>query len=179
MKLLIQNFLLFQVGWLACVLGGASEHAWIGVAAVSVIIAIHLKFAKVARPELYLIGFAIIIGGIWDGLLTYTGLLQFENGIYIDGMAPYWIIAMWALFATTLNVSMRWMKGKTMLAAAFGLIGGPLAYFAGHKLGAVEFTNLMQTMLAIGIGWAVIMPALMYLADRYNGYDLATEEVKA
>jgi len=77
---------------------------------------------------------------------------------------------MWPLFATTLNVSMKWMKGKYLLASLFGAIGGPLAYLAGHRLGAVEFSSTLNAMFVIGIGWAVMMPLLVNLAERFNGY---------
>ena len=33
---------------------------------------------------------------------------------------------MWMLFATTLNVSMRFLRGRPWMAAVFGLTGGPL-----------------------------------------------------
>jgi hypothetical protein len=77
---------------------------------------------------------------------------------------------MWALFATTLNVSMTWMKGRYLLAALVGLIGGPLAYYAGHKLGAVNFSNTMMTLTVVGAGWFFIMPLLVYFSEKFNGY---------
>ena len=89
----------------------------------------------------------------------------------ITGLVPFWLIAMWALFATTLNVSMRWMKNKYLLASAFGAIGGPIAYYAGHRIGAVDFNDTWTAMIAVGAGWAVIMPGLMALTTRFNGYE--------
>jgi hypothetical protein len=44
---------------------------------------------------------------------------------------------MWIAFATTLNVSMRWLRGRPELALLFGAVGGPLAFYAGERLGAV------------------------------------------
>ena len=74
------------------------------------------------------------------------------------------------LFATTLNVSLKWMKRRYLLAAVFGGLGGPLAYYAGHRLGAVGFSDIQTALLAVGIGWAFIMPLLMLLAERFDGY---------
>ena len=178
MALIIQNFLLFQIGWLACVLGGASTNmAWVGVVLVSGIIAVHMLKANDARPEMQLIVLTTLLGTGWDSLLTTLGLYEFKNGLFIAGLAPYWLIAMWALFATTLNVSMTWMKGRYLLASLVGLIGGPLAYYAGHKLGAVDFTNPTMSLLTVGAGWLIIMPVLVFFSEKFNGY-LPGETVK-
>jgi hypothetical protein len=78
---------------------------------------------------------------------------------------------MWALFATTLNLSMSWLKGRPWLAAAFGAVGGPLAYVAGRKLGGVEMNEPALALLVQGLGWAVMMPLLLRLAARLNGFE--------
>ena len=181
MFLLIQNFVLFQIGWFACVLGGANaQYAWLGSLIVAVIIVVHVLRAGNPPDEIRLIVLATVIGTLWDSSLTLAGLYQFNAGVILDGMAPHWLIAMWALFATTLNVSMKWLQGRYLLAAVFGGLGGPLAYFAGHKLGAVDFNPMMTTLVIMGIGWSLIMPLLVYLSSIYNGYtSLADNKLKA
>ncbi len=171
MSLMLQNFILFQVGWFSCVIGGASsDYHWVGVAVVTAIIVVHLVRANNTRNEMLLIAITTILGTAWDSSLMLAGLLSFTNGVVISSLVPLWMIAMWALFATTLNVSMKWMKHKYLLAALFGAIGGPVAYYAGHRLGAVDFTNTLTALLAVGVGWAIIMPTLMALSTRFNGY---------
>lgn len=171
MSLMVQNFILFQVGWFSCVIGGAVQgYAWVGVVVVLAIAAIHLMRANEMRYEVMLILVTTILGTSWDSGLMIAGLFVFSNGIFLDGLVPYWMIAMWALFATTLNVSMKWMKDKYLLAALFGAIGGPVAYYAGHRLGAVGFNDALVTLSAVAVGWAVIMPLLMALTKYFNGY---------
>lgn len=168
---LIQNFVLFQVGWLSCVIGGASRDFQLaGVFAVIAIVIIHLLRAGNMKSELMLIVVTLLIGTAWDSALLNAGLYTFSVGVVIDGLVPLWLISMWALFATTLNVSMKWMKGRYLLAAVLGGIGGPLAYYAGFRLGAVEFEHVATSLMAVAIGWSVIMPALMALSERFNGY---------
>ena len=41
MKTIVINFVLFQIGWLACVVGGATGYPWFGPAIVLAIIAYH------------------------------------------------------------------------------------------------------------------------------------------
>ena len=171
MSLMLQNFILFQVGWFSCVIGGASnEYNWVGVAVVAAIIVVHMARAHDVRSETMLIIVTTMLGTTWDSGLTMAGLFSFANGVVVAGLVPLWLIAMWSLFATTLNVSMKWMKGRYLLAAAFGAIGGPLAYYAGHRIGAVDFSNTLAALLAVSAGWALIMPLLMAFSTKFNGY---------
>ena len=171
MPLMLQNFILFQAGWFACVLGGASaEYMWAGTVVAAVIVAVHLARATNLRSEALLVLLTAAVGTAWDSGLMMAGLYTFHNGAVVSGLIPVWMIAMWLLFATTLNVSMTWMKGRYLLAAIFGAIGGPVAYYAGHRLGAVDFNNTSMTMIAVAVGWSIIMPTLMLLTTRFNGY---------
>ena len=87
------------------------------------------------------------------------------------------LLPMWMIFATTLNLSLRWLKGRWWLGTLFGAVGGPLAYYAGYKLGGVDFYQPMWLSLAaLGVVWAVAMPSLMYLADRFDGVAAASPQ---
>jgi hypothetical protein len=168
MRLLV-HFVAFQLGWFACVLGAAQGLPWLGPVVVAVVVALHLATARRAAPELCLVLSAMAIGLVVDSLLLATGWLQYSVGVLLPGLAPYWIVAMWALFATTLNVSMGWMRGRTVLAVLMGAIGGPLSYLAGEKLGAIELTQPVHALAALAVAWAIAMPALMWLASRFDG----------
>ncbi len=166
---MFMNFAAFQVGWFSSVIGGASQLPWIGPVAVMLAILLHLYFARRPQAELMLIVSCGLIGAAFDSLLVAAGWVSYSSGIFFEYAAPYWIIAMWMLFATTLNVSMRWMNGRPVLAAAMGLVAGPMSYVAGNKLGAIEFVNETAALAALAVGWAVMLPLLMRLAERLNG----------
>lgn len=163
------NFALFQVAWFACVLGGANGLAWAGPAVVAAVAAYHLSRAADPQGELALLAIAAAMGTVFDSALVATGLLSYPTGQWHPLVAPYWIIALWVAFATTLNVSLNWLKGRHLLGAAFGAIGGPLAYFGGSKLGGVTFSEPALALVALAIGWAVITPALVVIAARLDG----------
>ncbi|MDJ0881576.1 MAG: DUF2878 domain-containing protein [Gammaproteobacteria bacterium] len=167
---LIINFVLFQLGWFACVLGGAWNLPWLGTVSVMAILAYHLSTADDRLNESSLIGIAVLLGFVWDSILVATGLLTYQSGMFHSELAPHWIIAMWALFASTLNVSLSWLKDRYFVALIFGAAGGPLAYYAGLKLGAVDMPNQFLALTALGFGWAVIMPFLMWASMRFNGF---------
>jgi len=169
MKDIIINAAVFQVGWLCCVLAGANQVPWLGTALALLIVLWHVSSANDIRKELSLILIVVAIGAVWDSLLVYAGWLQYPSGTLISGTAPHWIIPMWALFATTLNVSLRWLKHRPLPGLVLGAVAGPAAYFAGYKLGGVQFPDMTTALLALAGGWAVLMPLLMALSNRFDG----------
>ena len=165
------NFAAFQLAWFACVLGGAHDKVAAGTLAVAAVVALHLALAPRPGLEARLVAIVTAIGLAWDSLIVSLGLMTYPSGMFAPGVAPLWILAMWALFATTLNLSMGWLKGRPWLAVAFGAFGGPLAYLAGKKLGGVEMNEPWLALLVQGFGWALMMPLLLRLAARLNGFD--------
>ena len=170
MPLVLANFILFQLGWFACVLGAANDLPWLGVVVVGAIVAFHLAMADSPYREIQLIILTVFVGGLWDSLMVVTGQLVYTNGMLISSMAPYWILSMWLLFATTFNISLRWMKNRLLLAAALGASFGPIAYYAGSMLGAVTMPDTLTSSLVIGLGWLFIMPMLMQLSNFFDGF---------
>ncbi|RQW79988.1 MAG: DUF2878 domain-containing protein, partial [Methylococcus sp.] len=106
-----------------------------------------------------------LIGMTWESLLVKFGIVSYSGYPDAAAFAPYWIVAMWVLFATTINHGLRWIKRSWIVASAAGLIGGPLAFFSGAQLGAVEFSNTALALATIGVGWAVLLPILALVAD--------------
>lgn len=165
------NILGFQIGWFACVLGGASRHPWLGTAVAFGLLALHLWHAPRARLEARLLLAAAAIGILFDTALVRLGLATFPSGAVIAGTAPVWMTCMWMLFAATLNVSLAWLKSRLPLAGVLGLIGGPMAYLAGERLGGIALARpLSTTVLVLAAGWAVLTPLLVWLARRLDGF---------
>ena len=163
------NFMVFQAAWFATVLGAAKDAPWVGPIVVLAAAVLHLRNTRLPLIEARLLASAMVLGLVVDSLLLASGWIAYPNGQWIPALAPYWIVAMWALFATTLNVSMRWMRGRYVLAALFGAIGGPLSYYAGSRLGAMTFVDTQAAVAALAVAWALAMPALMWLAARLDG----------
>ncbi len=129
--------------------------------------------AQRPAPEALLVAAAATVGLAWDSALVALGLMSYPSGNFAPGLAPHWIIAMWALFATSLNLSMSWLKGRPRLAALFGAVGGPMAYLAGERLGGLEMPDPVLALAVQAVGWAIILPLLTRLATRLNGFEPA------
>ncbi len=160
----IANFVAFQAGWFACVLGAAHGLPWAGTAFAAVIIVTHVFFAEQPRREIRLVAMALLIGIVWDSALVMLGWLDFSSGFFIAGVAPYWILALWALFAITLRHSLAWLQTRLLTAAVVGAIAGPLAYWGGLRLGAVILVEPLHALVALSIGWGLFTPLLLRLA---------------
>ncbi len=172
MKLVVLNLLFFKLAWVACVAGAAAGIPLAGAIAVAAVAAFHLKQAREPRSELLLLTAAAGLGFAWETALVATGVLSYDAGVLAAGIAPYWIVAMWVLFATTLNVGMRWLHKSNLVAIAAGAIGGPLSFLAGERAGAVSFADPLLSLGVISIGWALLLPILVRVAARFDGHSL-------
>lgn len=167
---LIVNFVAFLTAWLACVLGGAHGLPWVGVAVTALIVALHLRLSVRPVREMMLLLFAGIYGAWWDGFLAGVGWLVYPSGTFAQWVAPTWIIAMWVAFATTINASLRPLRGRWWPAFGLGAVGGPAAYAAVAALGGVSFPDTLVAMAVLSAGWSFILPVLVYLGARLDGY---------
>lgn len=170
-SLIISNLVLFQIGWFACVLGGAHELPWLGAFTAGLIITVHLWLARDMLSELKLLSLALLVGLIFESLMVVLQLAQYSSGMLLPVMAPVWMILMWPLFATTLNVSLRWIKPlSSWWLALMGAVLAPMAYFGGARLQAVAFNDMALSLSIIALGWALLLPALVKFAKHFNGY---------
>lgn len=165
----IVNFLAFVAGWFGCVLGAAAGYPWVGVIIVLMVAALHLSI--VARPatELRLMGLALLVGLVVDSLLVAGGFVTYDEGNFASGFAPYWIIFMWVGFSTTWNGSMRFLRGRPVLAMLFGALAGPGLYALGMHFGALEFSTTLSTLLVLSAVWAVVVPLVVKLGEHLDG----------
>ncbi|MBK5966017.1 hypothetical protein CCR95_18520 [Thiocystis minor] len=171
MTRIITNLIAFQIGWFACVLGGANRLPWVGVGVVALVAGLHLSQSRHPRRESALLLTIGLLGAVWDSLLVRFGFLDYPSGMLLPWLAPVWIIAMWIAFATTLNVSLGWLKDRWFLATVLGAVGGPLAYYAGHKLGGVQFPDLFVGMAVLAGGWSFLMPLSAWIAKKIDDVD--------
>jgi hypothetical protein len=164
------NIVLYQCAWLASVLGAATGRGWLCVAGVCTALLWHLLRAHEPLREVRLIAIAVAIGAAVESLLVASGWVHMEGRLLVGGFLPLWMVALWAAFATTLNVSLRAFRNRYALASILAFIGAPLAYIAGARLGALEWVLAVPALALIALSWSVSLPLLLHTAQRHDGY---------
>ena len=151
----LYNFVAYQLGWFAVILGAASGHAWAGTAVALLVTVVHLWMRR-DPLELKLVGVAAVMGLVLDSALAASGQVRFASAGSLP-IAPFWMFALWITFATTLNHSMLWLMRRPVVAAIGGAVFGPLAYLAGAKLGALTLPSPVIALPLLAVAWMAVM----------------------
>ena len=168
---MLRNIICFQLGWFACVLGAANQQPWLGVLFSMCLLAWHITASKDQIGEVYLVLLAMLIGVLFDLVPISFGWISFESlAFWPSQIPPQWMIFLWGMFATTLNVSLNWLKNKPSVAIVLGALAGPLAYWGGASLGALKIVEFKAAMIYLSIGWAIAVPALLKIASLIAVY---------
>jgi hypothetical protein len=89
----------------------------------------------------------LVVGSSVDTIPALLGFIEFPHTEVLIWKYPLWMVGMWGCFASAFGSSLKWMRGKVVLQALFGGIGGPVSLFAASSIGAVRFpADLTLTM---------------------------------
>ncbi|MEX2575853.1 MAG: DUF2878 domain-containing protein [Halofilum sp. (in: g-proteobacteria)] len=164
---LIWNVVSVNLGWFGCVLSAAHGQPWLGPALIAVLVAIHLTRVDARRRESLTLVSAAAVGYALDSALVLAGAFDFPPAAVVGAPTTVWMVALWVNFATAINGALYWLGGRPWLAAALGLIGGPMAYYGGVRLGALLLPHGSGYMLAlVALEWLVATPLLIAGAAR-------------
>ncbi len=164
------NVVAYQCAWFACVLSAASQRSAIGIAVALTVVLWHLHTATEPLQELRLITIAAVCGTAFESVLAASGWVRPATMPLLGSFTPLWMVALWAAFATTLNVSLRALRPRYLLSALLAAVGAPLAYLAGARLGALQWVEEAPALVVVAVGWAMLMPLLMKSAQRFDGF---------
>ena len=161
------NYGAYQVGWLAAILGAASGHGTAGACAGFALTTGHVLLARDRRGELVLVLAALATGVAVESWQIASGTYRVLAGASPGVLPPLWLLALWAQFATTFRFSLRRIMTAPRPALLFGALGGPIAFLAGERLGAVELTVPLAPGLArLVVAWAAALAVLAWAARR-------------
>lgn len=166
-KLIIFNFIGFQLLWWASVLSAKPQLSWAVLALVVVLACVHLHWIEGWKQTLPLL-MTTLIGCILDQFGYYMGWVNFEFHSVFTAYIPLWMIALWLAFSMTVNVSMRWLQGKNALAVFLGAVFGPLAYVGAQQLQVVTLPFGALSLIWVAVEWALAMPMLLWVRQQFN-----------
>lgn len=154
---ILANVVIYQLIWFLCILGGNA-----GAYCSMVLLLIHLFFSPVRAADLRMMALLLFTGLLVDGTLHQVRFFTFtETGFPI----PLWLMTIWLGLAITPHHSLSWLKNRLVLSMVFGAFGGPLAYWAGVRLGAATFTYpLLSSLCTLAFIWSVLWPVVMYFS---------------
>jgi uncharacterized membrane protein len=163
------NIAIYQTGWFCCVLGAAWGFPIAGALMGLLLAGLHLLLATSWKNEALLMLAACLLGIVVDSIQQALGLFTFTRNPVWPFWLPLWVFVIWAQFATLFHYALHWLSGRYLLAAMFGLIGGPLAYWAGIRIGAASFgDNPNLTVMVLAMVWALVTPLLCRLSDALD-----------
>ncbi len=164
------NYALYQIGWFACVLGGASHRPWTGFSVALILVGVHLALSVERCLEVRLVVLATAVGAVVEAIQIATGTYRFTSGTVSDALPPPWLLAMWAQLATTFRFSLRSVIMRPVPAVVFGAVGGPLAFLAGERLGAVTLLPpFADGLFRLSISWAIALVVFFAVVRRVIG----------
>ena len=162
---LVISLIFFQLVWIVTVLSVNPNRLWPGLIALCLFFVVLAVISRAPMVDFMLVTIAVSIGLVIDTLFIQAGLLSFDMNLPWPGVAPFWILILWANFALILNNGLGWLQGRLKTAALLGFFGGPLSYLAGIKLGAGELrVTQVKALLILGLCWAIVTPLLLFIA---------------
>ena len=160
----VANAVLFQAGWLVCILFGSLSAGIFTLFAL----ALHFMFSRRRIDDAIAVCFAVALGVIHDSFLLHAGQIQFVDSVYLP---PLWLVCLWALLGITLNHSLVWIYSRPLWSGLLGAIAAPLSYLAGVSLSSAEWSSpLLKVLPIIAILWLVILPLHRFLSLRVLSY---------
>jgi hypothetical protein len=149
------NMIGFNVAWFGLIYFG---NTFVPVALLMLVV--HFIWISKVKNEIWLALIITIIGVTVDSLLQLNRVFIFPNPAHI----PFWLVAIWACFATTICHSFSFLSAYKPLQILLGLIMAPLSYKSGELLGAVEFGfSFTQTYIVLGCIWAILFSTFFFL----------------
>lgn len=172
------NFLAFEAAWFCAVTGGATGRGLLLSLPVLAVVAIHLFLNRERlRAEMGLILAVTLFGVLLEAGFMGAGLIRYAWTLEGQALPPIWIAALWFGFGTLPNASLAWLKGRWFLQAVLGAVAGPLTYWTGVKLGAATLPGDGGGLFAIGLAWALALPAIFLLAEAFSARSPVRVEV--
>ncbi len=172
-KSAVINYFGFSIVWICCASTPSLEMPLLAPITTLIFLFFHFSIIAYKRyQELQLIIFAIFLGIIVDSgfaIFNIVQYMQYNGTINQNLVPPIWMLCLWAGFASQVNYAMRYLRGKYLLIAFYGLLA-PLAYMGGEKIKAVEIgpENINYAIIAItwSISFILLFRVSQYLMDE-------------
>ena len=161
------NMAWMQILWFAAIIGAASGLTWPALAILVVFAGWQLQPMRRQVSDIPLLPVAVLLGMMLDSSWIRLGWIEFSNPGPVSGVAPLWILALWAGLTLTLNHSLHWLQNRLLLAGCMAGLVSPLSYLGAQRLGALTIiSDSWDWLFGLAFSWALALPFLLWLAGH-------------
>jgi hypothetical protein len=155
------NPLVFILGIAISLYGAVYNHAIICGAGIIALLIVHAVSWKQPFAEVSVIIMAGIIGACVETINVALGFYEYGTPTFQNALLPTWIITIWFVTGATIRHTLHWLSRHLYLSSMMGALLGGLIYFAGSKLGVIQFRGDSNRFLFLAILlWALAFPLL-------------------
>jgi len=150
------NGAVFQALWLLLVVTAGSRGSGVVVGATGLVVLLQLRLTtpRTFKSGLIFVLLATVSGAVMETLLTWAGVFSPLRAIAPFPLTPLWLIGLWLAFAGFLKTTLTYLRGRPVTQWCLGAIGGPMAYWSGARLGAVDLhLSLPLALGALALAW--------------------------
>ena len=154
----------FQAVWLAYAFGAAAGLWSVGVVAAAAFVVWQLLARRYDRRRLFaalmLMAFA---GLVCENVFAVNGLVSHASLSPAVGYVPVWLLALLAAFGCTQPTTVGLLgQAPIAKAAVLGMAFGPLAYWAGARIGGLVLALPdWRSPLVVSVVWGMVRPTLV------------------
>jgi steroid 5-alpha reductase family enzyme/predicted DCC family thiol-disulfide oxidoreductase YuxK len=103
--------------------------------------------------------YAFALGSLLETAFVFFDILNYTNTSFT---APFVVLALYPLFSSMLNSSLKFLNKNLALTFFLGGVGAIFSYMSGQSLLAVKIPSLFS-YVAIFFGWGVFLSSLVIL----------------
>lgn len=154
--------------WWASALGAAAGRFEPGVVVGLIVVAIQIAAARHRGATIFAVLVAGVLGVMLETAVIAAGLVQYGASSPAIGLAPVWLIALWLVFGTFIEATIRMFGSRPRLWSALAAaVLAPPTYWGGMRLGALTLAEPIWLPLAImAIVWAIATPLMVAAYQR-------------
>jgi hypothetical protein len=155
---------LFQLAWFSAVIGRESF-----ILVTTALLVVHFLVTPTVLKDVKGAGIIALIGILADSTLSALNIFDFAQ----QALIPVWLILLWLHLGAALPHGFAFMKKlKTWQVCLIGAVAGPVSYFAGFRLGAVELPyGVIISCGLLSLIWLLLLPVFVLIIDRITAFE--------
>tara|TARA_B100001564_G_C20328282_1_gene528918 strand:+ start:102 stop:623 length:522 start_codon:yes stop_codon:yes gene_type:complete len=147
----------YQLTWLGCVFGeNKFNEPLLGIYVGIIYLLLYFYFNKNKINFLKISLYISIPGYIFDTLIVYFGIYEF-NASLIIGTIPSWMIILWLSFATLFDEIFRIFMKYKFIGVLLSSFLAPITYYLGEPIGIISINNVLLFFTVMILFWALLM----------------------